>query len=128
MANGWAGMLSKIPWGDVIKAAPEVAGGARRFWDSVKKTPEPAPDKVLDEPVDPLVALTARLESTEANVADLHSQMLSASEVISTLAQQNAKLVEQTEALRKRLMLQGLVTGAVSVIAIALAVTALLVK
>ena len=128
MANGWAGMLSKIPWGDVIKAAPEVAGGARRFWDSVKKTPEPAQDKVFDEPVDPLVALAARLESTEASAADLHAQMLAASEVIATLAQQNAKLVEQTEALRKRLMLQGWVTGALGVIAIVLAVTALLIK
>lgn len=128
MATGWAGMLSKIPWGDVIKAAPEVAGTARRFWDSVKKDPVQTVDIKPEEMIDPQIALAARLEQTEARVADLHAQMLSASEVISTLAQQNAKLVEQTEALRKRLMQQGMITGALGVIAIGLAVTALLVK
>jgi hypothetical protein len=121
-------MLSKIPWGDVIKAAPEVAGTARRFWDSVKKEPVQTVDVTPEKMIDPEIALTARLEQAEARVADLHSQMLSASEVISTLAQQNAKLVEQTESLRKRLMQLGLITGALSVIAIGLAVTALLVK
>ena len=128
MATNWAGMLSKIPWGDVIKASPELAGTARKLWDSVKREPVQTVDIKSEEMIDPHIALVARLEQTEARVADLHAQMLSASEVISTLAQQNAKLVEQTEALRQRLTQQGWITGALGVVAIVLAVTALLVK
>jgi hypothetical protein len=58
----------------------------------------------------------------------LHSQMLAASEVITTLAQQNAQLVARIELLRKRALYQAIATGAVSAIAIGIAIAAWLAR
>jgi hypothetical protein len=118
-----------VPWRDVIKAAPEVASTARRLWDSVgKKNPEPDAVKDVDGAVlapDPMVA---RLEHAETALADLHAQMLAASEVITTLAQQNAQLVARIDMLRKRALYLAIATGAVSVIAIVIATAAWLAR
>jgi len=134
MAIGWVGMLRLVPWGDVIKAAPELAGTARKLWGAVaKKNPQrdavnggdgddgdDGDEGALHAPT----SMLARMEHAETSLAELQAQMLAASEVIATLAQQNAKLVEQTEALRKRLLLQAIVTGVISVVAIVFAITA----
>lgn len=128
MAIGWVGMLRLVPWGDVIKAAPEVASTARKLWGAVaKKNPQrdavngdDGDDAALHAPT----SMLARMEHAETSLAELQAQMLAASEVIATLAQQNAKLVEQTEALRKRLLLQAIVTGVIIVVAIVFAITA----
>ena len=124
MAIGWVGMLKLVPWGDVIKAAPEVASTARKLWGAVanKNPPRDAvngDDGALHTPM----SMLTRIEHVETSLAELQAQMLTASEVIATLAQQNAKLVEHTEALRKRLLLQAIGTGLISVIAIVFAIT-----
>jgi len=131
MAIGWVGMLRLVPWGDVIKAAPEVASTARKLWGAVaKKNPQRDPvngddgDDGDDGALHAPTSMLARMEHAETSLAELQAQMLTASEVIATLAQQNAKLVEQTEALRKRLLLQAIVTGLISVVAIVFAITA----
>lgn len=129
MAIGWVGVLSMVPWGDVIKAAPEVASSARKLWDAVaNRNPDRDAIRGGDGSVHTPTSMLARLELVETNLSDLHAQMLSASEVIATLAQQNAKLVEQTEVLRKRLLLQGILTGAISLVAIAFAATSWLAR
>ena len=131
MAIGWVGMLRLVPWGDVIKAAPELASTARKLWGAVaKKNPQrdavnggdgdDGDEGALHAPT----SMLARMEHAETSLAELQAQMLAASEVIATLAQQNAKLVEQTEALRKRLLLHAIVTGVISVVAIVFAITA----
>ena len=128
MAIGWVGMLRLVPWGDVIKAAPELASTARKLWGAVAKK-NPHHDAVNGDDGDEgalhaPTSMLARMEHAETSLAELQAQMLAASEVIATLAQQNAKLVEQTEALRKRLLLQAIVTGVISVGAIVFAITA----
>jgi hypothetical protein len=47
--------------------------------------------------------LQARLATLEAAATDLHDQMLASSELIKTLADQNARLIERVEANRIRL-------------------------
>ena len=121
-------MLSMVPWRDVIKAAPEVAGTARKLWDAVAKK-KPEDDAASgDGGLNTAASMLARLEHAETGLADLHSQMLAASEVIATLAQQNAQLIARTEVLRKRVLLQAIATGALSVVAIVIATASLLAR
>jgi hypothetical protein len=118
-----------VPWRDVIKAAPEVAGTARRLWDAVgKKSPEHDAVTDVDGAVHAPDPMVARLEHAETALADLHSQMLAASEVITTLAQQNAQLIARIDMLRKRALYLAIATGAVSVIAIVIATAAWLAR
>ena len=36
---GWLTAFKVIPWGDVIAAAPTVARGAKKLWDSIREQP-----------------------------------------------------------------------------------------
>lgn len=104
MAIGWMTILQNVPWSDVIRNAPKVADGARKLWRKVGGKGgegEPGTD-VADAPVDlPVEAQLARLQS---QVDALHSQMLASSEVIQSLAEQNAQLIARIEVNRRRLL------------------------
>jgi hypothetical protein len=119
MAIGWLTVLQSVPWSEVISNAPKVAQGARKLWKKVGKQP-PAPQgdeaSAHAEPEVPTLAtLQARVSALEAAVADLHGQMLTSSELITTLAEQNAQLVQRIEANRVRLRWLGFATGVLAV-------------
>jgi chromosome segregation ATPase len=105
----WLVVLQAVPWTDVIKNTPRVAEGAKKLWSRVsKKSTAPSTDLEVLEPIDAsetlsLAQLQARLAHMEAATAELHSQMLASSELINTLAEQNAQLVARMEAARVRL-------------------------
>ena len=105
----WLVVLQAVPWTDVIKNTPRVADGAKKLWNRVrKKSAEPNRPLELLEPIDASQTLSvgqlqARVAYIEAATAELHSQMLASSELISTLAEQNAQLVARIEAGRVRL-------------------------
>ena len=121
MAIGWLSVLKGVPWGDVISNAPKVADGAKKLWGTVSKkaaVPEPAaphapPDNGLD--AESIGELRARIETLESAAAGLHAQMLASSEVIRSLAEQNALLIKAVDASRVRL---GWLAGALVVVAI----------
>lgn len=111
MPIGWMTVLKLVPWGEVIKNAPEIADGAKKLWDSVGRKP-PAPEasppaggelvtSAADAPA-ALRALQARLAEAEAAVEQLHAQMQASSELIKALAEQNAELVRRVEIHRRR--------------------------
>jgi hypothetical protein len=111
MAAGWMSVLKMVPWSDVISSAPKVADGAKKLWSTVAKKAgvvgESAPEEPTAEPQDLpaaelLAALHAQLARQEAALSALHQQMLSSSELIQTLAEQNAQLVQRVEANRVR--------------------------
>ena len=110
MAIGWLSVLKMVPWGDVIENAPKVADGAKKLWKTVGKTPpvtEPAAaeTQAAQSPeAHSIAALQTQLTATEAAVADLHAQMLASTELLQTLAGQNAQLVQRVEAQRRRLL------------------------
>lgn len=120
MAIGWLSVLKMVPWGDVIENAPKVASGAKKLWQSVGKKPSVAPpdnplaDAMGSEPPS-VAALQARVAGLQVAVADLHQQMLASSELIQSLADQNAQLIKRVEVNRVRLLWLGawllLVTG-----------------
>jgi hypothetical protein len=93
VAISWLTALKLIPWRDVVENAPVVLRTASKLWD---RQPPPS-DKSLEQ-----------------EVAALRDEARRASQVIESLAEQDARLVQAVEILRvrTRLLLYGL--GAVS--------------
>ncbi len=108
MAIPWFSVLQAVPWGQVIDNAPKVVDGAKKFWSAVASKPATYEGDVVDLPPEvdegaAVRALKKRLVILEKSNADLHQQMLASSELIKTLADQNAQLVKRIEANRKRM-------------------------
>ena len=120
MATGWWSVLKTVPWSEVINAAPQVATGARRLWDTVARKSGTAPGAPMaPEPEeDPFDTLFLRVDKNEANLAELRTQMLQASEIIANLADQNAQLIAKMELARTRLLWLGVATGVSSILAL----------
>jgi len=116
MAFPWLVVLQSVPWGEVMKNAPKVAEGAKKLWGSVRKKEvvEAAPRSASPQSIE---ALQTRLEKLEAEVVDLHQQMLASSELIKTLAEQNTQLVKRVEANRRRVIALAVVLCVFSVLA-----------
>ena len=115
MAIGWLTVLQMVPWGDVISNAPKVAEGAKKLWKTVgKKSTDPSlPSDMIEPPLKPdaqtMGMLQARLVALETTTRELHQQMLDSSELIKTLAEQNAQLIQRIELARVRFLI---LTGA----------------
>ncbi len=92
------GLLFKvIPWGEVIAAAPAVVDSAKKLWGIAR-------ERNAGE-----VAGATRPQSTEgrvrqleAEVSELRRESTASSELIKSLAEQNAELVKAVEILRVR--------------------------
>jgi hypothetical protein len=103
MAIAWLSVLKIVPWGDVIENAPKVAQGAKKLWNTVSKksdsghaSPTDAHNLVVND--------TEKLVALQAEVAELQQQMLASSELIQSLASQNAQLIKRVETNRKRVL------------------------
>jgi len=123
MAAGWWSVLKTVPWSEVIHAAPQVASGARRLWDTVnrKQGAMPADDMAPQgyaREEDVFGAVVARMEHNEAVLIDLHNQMRSASELIANLADQNAQLIAKVDAQRTKIAWLGPASGLSSLLAL----------
>ena len=111
MAIGWLAVLRLLPWTDIIRNAPLVADGAKKLWSAVAKKSS-TPEQAANENSQPapsledltLASLHMQLSALEAQVADLHTQMLASSELIKALADQNAQLIKHVEANRIRVL------------------------
>jgi len=128
MAVGWYSVLKMVPWADVISNAPRIADAAKKLWGSVAKTPPPEPgagehtESVLMKrsPADRIEELEARLDTNEAALVELHTQLVESTALIDTLASQNALLISRVEA--NRVLVRWLI---VVVVVLAAAVIAL---
>lgn len=96
MGMGWITAFKAIPWGDVIAAAPTVAQGAKRLWNTVKSRSEEEAASAGSAGVD------NRLHKLEERVSELERESAASSELIRSLAEQNARLVQAVEILRVR--------------------------
>lgn len=99
----WLVVLQAVPWTEVIKNAPKVAEGAKKLWSSVgKKSPAQtmSDDNVKRAPQtesESIALLQSRLATMELELSELHKQMLASSDLIKTLAEQNAQLIKHIE-------------------------------
>ena len=123
----WLTILKNVPWSTVIDTAPTVADGAKKLWKTVSTRAQSHEDggdvatespaaaqqaRSADEDVAPRTADGAALRAVEAldtklaalqgDVAELEHQLLASTELINTLADQNALLIQRVEANRIR--------------------------
>ncbi len=110
MAIPWLAVLKMVPWTDVVKNAPVVADGAKKLWTAVarkssakSKASAPVATDLSAENLT-LPTLASRIAMLDATASDLHEQMVTSSNLIEALAEQNAQLVLRLDALRRRLM------------------------
>jgi hypothetical protein len=89
---GWITFFKVIPWTEVIAAAPTVVKGAQKLWSKVRK--QEAPQVTGQGP--------AAQQALEEQIAELRSELSAASELVTKLAEQNARLFEAVEVLRVR--------------------------
>ncbi|MGR4869537.1 hypothetical protein ACIPRI_11800 [Variovorax sp. LARHSF232] len=100
MPVNWISVLQMVPRTEVISNAPKIAEKARSLWDTVSKKPPKGGDAgakgaALPDP-------QARLAALEARLAEMHQQMSDSTELIKSLAAQNAQLIARIEANRVR--------------------------
>jgi len=125
MAIPWFSMLQAVPWGQVIDNAPKVVDGAKKLWSSVSKKSNvdefdiSEVETTYTSDLEELTAIKNRLAVLEKSTADLRKQMVTSSELIKTLADQNAQLIQRIEANRKRMVLLTVVCVVMSVTAVA---------
>jgi hypothetical protein len=93
---GWITAFKAIPWADVIAAAPVVAQGARKLWTSIRsKGPDAAGARAME-------STESRVQALEVKVTELKKELAASSELINSLAEQNARLVQAVGILRIR--------------------------
>ncbi|MDD2744295.1 MAG: hypothetical protein PHV02_18710, partial [Rhodocyclaceae bacterium] len=109
----WLTVLSNVPWKEVINNAPKVAEGAKKLWKAVGKKSAVADEDIANtEPVaaaenQTIATLDARIHGLQADVAALNKAMLSSSELIKALAEQNTQLIRSIEIFRGRVLRLG---------------------
>jgi septal ring factor EnvC (AmiA/AmiB activator) len=107
MAFNWLVAFKVIPWGDVIAAAPTVAKTARDLWRTLKKPKSgdaaaAASGRTIDAAQMAAQPVEEQLRAMRAELAETRAQLVSTSEVLHTLAEQDEKLIAAVEALRVR--------------------------
>lgn len=115
MAIGWMTALKVIPWGDVIEATPGIVKSARKIFTRSQQAEEAATAHATAG--DP----SARIAQLEASLAELAEQQKASAQLIETLAEQNARIVEAVDALRVRTRVLVVVSTLLSIACVALA-------
>ena len=121
MAIGWLAILKAVPWAEVARKAPEIADSAKKLWTTVaRKSPQPELEMrtVYASDDEDVSALRNRLAKVEAANAELHNQMLTTSELIKALAEQNTQLIDNVELNRKRITKLTYLTIVIGIVAL----------
>ena len=129
MAIGWLTVLQSVPWSDVVRNAPKVAAGAKKLWGNVANkssanTDAASYDSGLATAPATLQDLQQQVLSLQAASAHLQQRMLESSDLIGTLAEQNAQLIQGIQVLRRRQFWLGavlLLVGLMAALAMGLA-------
>ncbi len=125
MAIGWLTVLQSVPWSEVVRNAPKVAAGAKKLWGSVanKEGVDHASDLEAQSRQPPehltLGNLQSQIATLQSVVGELQLQLSESTRLITSLAEQNAQLIQRIDAMRKRttrfgvaLVLVGVAAGA----------------
>jgi len=117
MAFSWIAAFRVIPWGDVIAAAPTVARTARDLWRGLSKSrsAETAASADGASPGGSVPTADEEIRSLRADLTETRAQLLSTSEVLQALAEQDEKLIAAIEVLRVRTRVLAFVCMALAV-------------
>ena len=111
MAIGWLAAFKTIPWADVVAYAPDILRGAKKLVGTVRRSEPPVEHSPDTRHSEVLSALNARLTSLEQDIAQMKQETSSAADLISSLAEQNARLVEAVDLLRFRTRVLVILSG-----------------
>ncbi|MCB4361464.1 hypothetical protein [Quatrionicoccus australiensis] len=113
MAIGWLSILKAVPWTDVVSNAPKVADGAKKLWETVarKKAPTGTSASATSDTSSP-AGQEARIAELAGELDRLQQEMLASSQLLKTLAEQNAQLVRRVYWQSRLLLVVGLIAVA----------------
>ena len=122
MATSWISALKMVPWGEVIKATPQVVKAAQGMLKKKdaqaeareQENAEPASAQHLSPPASAGEQALLLIQQQEERIAQLEQSQRQSLEIIEKLAQQNAQVVATVGALRigaQRLMWACVVLG-----------------
>lgn len=119
----WLSILKLIPWMDVIYNAPALAKNAKKFWKAVARETSAMPSVQATANTgakedETLYALQTQVHSMQTAVLHLQQQMLESSQLMKTLADQNAQLARRVLFSRIALLC---ITAVLALLAIAIA-------
>ena len=104
---GWLTALKLVPWGEVVKSAPQIAEGARKLWQSVGSAGTARRGRTAPEAVPVVTAGQEEAQALAARVAQLERELAEASGLIHSMAEQDKQLVGQIAHLQRRLRWHG---------------------
>lgn len=111
----WLTIVKVIPWGEVLANAPKVLEQAKKLVAAHGKSGSLASEKPFppaQERPGGMPAIEARLASVEDRVEDIAREAVASVDLIKSLAEQNAKLIQALQALESKMRRQRLI-GAV---------------
>lgn len=108
MALSWLAAFKIIPWADLVDNAPAVVRGARKLWGLVGRSPRATG---TDTQTQAKSTLDARVDALEQEIGHLKDQANDSANLVSTLAEQNARLIAAVEILRLRTRMLLVVCG-----------------
>ncbi|MCC6534230.1 MAG: hypothetical protein IT531_16900 [Burkholderiales bacterium] len=101
MAINWVVALKAVPWTDLVQAAPAIVKGARRLFSSARAGV--ATDIARSAiPGTQHGGIDARLAAIEAALDAMGSEQRASAELIRSLAEQNARVIETMAIMRAR--------------------------
>lgn len=109
----WMTALKIIPWADVLESAPHIVKAAKRLFSATKadastfaeSSAESSTDLPTSTAGSSLANLNKRVRLLEARLVELSDEQKSSTELIKSLAEQNALVVEAIEVFRVRIKL-----------------------
>lgn len=113
---GWITVFKAVPWVDVIAAAPGVARSAKKLLIGIRNRQREEGGEYPPESEE------ARLEALETQVLELKQELNASAEIIKSLTEQHARLVEVVGVLRARTRALLVICVVLVVFSIALAV------
>ncbi|BCT67522.1 hypothetical protein [Nitrosospira sp. NRS527] len=101
----WITALKIIPWGSVLESAPHIVKAAKQVFSAAKSDSSGFADASSSPVGDGLVnpdKLDKRVRLLEAKIIELSNEQRASAELIKSLAEQNALVVEAIEVFRVR--------------------------
>ena len=103
----WPAIFKVIPWGEVVAAAPKVLEQAKKVVAAARRTDSGssagADASALVQASDgALPAIETRLSRVEGRIEDLAREALSSAELVRSLAEQNAQLIQAVQILSSK--------------------------
>lgn len=98
----WMTALKIIPWGEVLESAPHIVKAAKHLFSATKTDAGGFAEASNSSSGDGFANVDKRIRLLETRIIELSDEQKSSTELIKSLAEQNALIVEAIEVFRVR--------------------------